>query len=266
MRVDFMIIGAMKSATTHLSEALSSHPDICFSTPKETNFFCDEHWRDKLDSYHNCFKNQAALYGEGSTNYSKYPVYNPNLHEDLYSYNPDLKFIYIVRHPLDRIRSHYIHAYKRGFESKNINQAIKINPHYLLVTRYSSQIKPYINRFGRQQVKIIFFEDYITAPQEHYDAICKFLDIPTISLDLSKLNKNSSRQKNIRHKKFDSPKTFKDKLLKGINIIKSQFRDVDLKDEATLDAETKAYIIESLHSEVEALELLTGRDLSHWKH
>jgi len=37
--VDFLLIGAAKSATTSLSNALSQHPDICFSDPKEPQFF-----------------------------------------------------------------------------------------------------------------------------------------------------------------------------------------------------------------------------------
>ena len=84
MLVDFMIIGAMKSATTHLSEALSLHPDVCFSNPKETNFFCDDNWRDNIKSYQHFFKDKATLYGEGSTNYTKHPTFNKNIHNDLY--------------------------------------------------------------------------------------------------------------------------------------------------------------------------------------
>lgn len=265
MLVDFMIIGAMKSATTHLSEALSTHPEICFSAPKETNFFCDVNWRDNMEHYKHFFKKQATLYGEGSTNYTKYPTYNKNLHNDLYEYNPKLKFIYIVRHPLDRIRSHYIHAYKRGYETKEINKAIKENPHYILVTQYASQIQPYINRFGKEQIKIIFFDDYIKNPQQFFNQVCDFLDISSIRLNLSLLNKNSSKQKNIRHKKFDNTKTLTDKVLKGLNIIKSQFSKAQLDKEIQFNIATRNYILESLQSEIEAIEHLCHRDLSHWK-
>ncbi|MCB0382385.1 MAG: sulfotransferase, partial [Psychroserpens sp.] len=120
MTVNFLLIGAAKSATTSLSNALSQHPDICFSNPKEPEFFCKDNWRDKIENYHSLFKQKSVkLYGEGSTNYSKFPHYNKNIHKDIFDYNPNMKIIYMMRHPIDRIVSHYIHSYNRGHESIN---------------------------------------------------------------------------------------------------------------------------------------------------
>ena len=41
-RPDFIVIGAMKSATTTLHEQLARQPGIFMSRPKEPNFFSDD--------------------------------------------------------------------------------------------------------------------------------------------------------------------------------------------------------------------------------
>ncbi len=135
MKTNFLIIGAAKSATTSLCSGLSLHPDICFSDPKEPQFFSDPNWRQNLEGYHSLFKDDAKLYGEGSTNYTKQPLFNKNIHSDIYEYNPEMKLIYIMRHPIDRIISHYIHAYNRGYETTDLNSTLNTNKHFLNLSK-----------------------------------------------------------------------------------------------------------------------------------
>ena len=64
MKVDFIIIGAMKCGTTSLAEILKCHPDISFSKIKEPHFFHRaKDWRKELDQYHKLFNKS-----EGKTN------------------------------------------------------------------------------------------------------------------------------------------------------------------------------------------------------
>ena len=123
MKVNFLIIGAARSATTSLSSILASHQSISFSKPKEPQFFSKENWRDSIGAYHKLFKKkEGVLYGEGSTNYTKAPFFNKNIYSDILEYNPDMKFIYMVRHPLERIKSHYKFALERGYTIESINK------------------------------------------------------------------------------------------------------------------------------------------------
>ena len=134
-KVDFLVLGAARSATTSISTILARHPDICFSQPKEPQFFSQEDWRNHLDSYKSLFKKEARLYGEGSTNYTKFPLFNPKIHNDIYEYNPNMKLIYIMRHPIDRIISHYKFAIERGYSVDSIDIEILKNPVYLQTVR-----------------------------------------------------------------------------------------------------------------------------------
>lgn len=266
MTVNFLLIGAAKSATTSLSNALSQHPDICFSNPKEPEFFCKDNWRDKIENYHSLFKQKSVkLYGEGSTNYSKFPHYNKNIHKDIFDYNPNMKIIYMMRHPIDRIVSHYIHSYNRGHESINdINIALTSNTHYIDTARYAFQIEPYITHFGRKNVLLLFFEDFISNPQQVLNTTFDFLDINRIELNPKTLNSNKSFNRRVIHHKYDNPKTIFEKIKKGMMIFKNYFSGDFISKKPKLNTETIAYIMDNIEGDIKKIEDLSNRNLSHW--
>jgi len=78
---DFIIIGAMKSATSTLHEQLALQPDFFMSTPKEPFYFSDDEVFSRgREWYLNLFSNAEPnqLCGESSTHYTKLQleVYN----------------------------------------------------------------------------------------------------------------------------------------------------------------------------------------------
>ena len=263
MKVDFMIIGAARSATTSLSNILALHPDICFSDPKEPQFFSDTGWRNKLEQYHDLFKKKAALYGEGSTNYSKYPAFNTRIYNDIFEYNPDMKFIYIMRHPVDRIISHYNFAVERGYTEKDINTSIQEDPNYINISKYHMQIRPYLDLFGSDQVHFILFEDFVEAPQKVLDDVYEFLEIKP-ELIQGRSHANKSRSGVIRHKKYDHPKTMADKFKKGIHILERALKPKSNINVSHLSPETKRLITNALREDIKQLEELLQRDFSSW--
>ncbi|WP_299228424.1 sulfotransferase [uncultured Psychroserpens sp.] len=266
MTVNFLLIGSAKSATTSLSNGISQHPDICFCNQKEPQFFSKENWKEHLHEYHSLFKKTAKLYGEASTNYSKFPHYNQNIHKDIFNYNPNMKIIYIMRHPLDRMISHYIHSFNRGHEPlKDINEAISSNIHYINTGKYAMQIEPYIKHFGRKNVLLLFFEDFIINPQSVLNTVFNFLNIEPIVIDNKFLNTNKSFDKSIIHHKYDNPKTLTKKVKKVLLIIKNTVFSSDMiNKKPQLDEQTKSYVLENIKSDVKKIETLTNRDLSHW--
>lgn len=265
MKVNFLIIGAAKSATTSLSNALSRHPDICFSHLKEPQFFSKTDWRDHIKSYHSLFKKEAKLYGEGSTNYTKHPSFNKNIHDDIFEYNSEMKLIYIMRHPVDRIISHYIHAYNRGYETSNdIDTSVMSNQHYIDTSRYGMQITPYIERFGRDHILLLFFDDFTSNPQHVLDVTFKFLNVEPIAVHKKDLDSNKSFNRRVLHYKYDHPKTLLDKLKKVVLIIKNYFNSDFLDSKPKMSKATKAHIINSLKDDISSIEALTERNLSHW--
>ena len=263
-KVNFLIIGAARSATTSLSNILSKHPEVCFSQPKEPQFFSDPEWKTKLDNYNLLFKNEAKLYGEGSTNYSKFPSFNKNIHDDIFEYNPDIKLIYIMRHPIDRIISHYKFACERGYAEHDIDKDVLLNPIYIDSSKYYSQITPYLERFKHSNIKLIFFEDYIKDPKRILEDVFKFLDISSFNFSLKLAHSNRSQAGLINHKKYDNPKTLIEKLTKVVYILKKKLFKADASKKHVLSEHTRKKLLLKLKEDTNNLEKLLEKDLTHW--
>jgi len=264
MKVNFLIIGAARSATTSLSQILGSHPDICFSSIKEPQFFCKENWRDTLGEYHALFTNEAKLYGEGSTNYSKYPSFNQSIHADIFEYNPEMKFIYIMRHPIERIISHYKFALERGYTTSEINEEVIENPIYIHTSKYFSQIKLYIDQFGRDKIKLILFDDFKKDPKKTLHDVFQFLDVPNFEYDTALLHSNKSQSGVIGHKKYDNPITLQDKLMKGLHYLNRKVFRPKISG-VTLNHDSQLKIFSELKDDTLQLENLLDKDLSKWR-
>lgn len=267
MKVNFMIIGAARSATTSLSTILATHPSISFSKPKEPQFFSKEDWRTSINTYQKLFKQKDnVLYGEGSTNYTKHPSFNKNIYTDIFEYNSEMKLIYIIRNPLDRIKSHYKFALERGYTKEAFNKAVISNPIYVNTSKYYTQIQPYINTFGRTQVKIILFEEFSSNTQKTVTEICGFLNIGPINLDSKKTHFNQSMKGEIGSVKYDNPKNILDYIKKITNYIKRSFSDKGVSKVIEQPSEdTLLYLRKNLNEDIVNLENLISKDLSHWK-
>lgn len=178
MRVDFMIIGAQKCGTTTLAQQIADHPDVCFCRIKEPGYFNqNEDWHARLDGYHALYQPQPGqLCGEGSTMYTFLPEW-PETHNRLHAYNPDLKLIYIMRHPVERVISNYAHRLVRDTVRVEPEVAVFADPAYMNRTRYGVQLRPYLDLFSRKQVLPLIFEEYITNQVGTLQTVSQFLEI-----------------------------------------------------------------------------------------
>ena len=165
---NFIIIGAAKSATTTLATVLPRHPDIFFCRHKEPKFFgrCyDKGWR----WYRKIFRPGRGylLRGEASTMYAS-PLgsfrYTPEL---MHRYLPELKIIYIVRHPLDRLVSHWRHLKGRHPKYTSFDRILsKRSAARRLVgcSLYFERIQQFRKFYPDQQIHCLTFEDLDADP------------------------------------------------------------------------------------------------------
>lgn len=177
---DFVIIGAMKCATSTLHDQLAMQPGIFLTSPKEPYFFSNEEvWKKGFDWYSSLFSGAAEtdLCGESSTHYTKLPTY-PQTVERMKRHIPNAKLIYVIRHPVDRLISHYIHDWSENKISESINDAIHSHADLINYSRYAMQLKPFLDAYGANQVLLVFFERLIATPQEELERICSFLGHP----------------------------------------------------------------------------------------
>ncbi|MFV8782801.1 sulfotransferase domain-containing protein [Microbulbifer sp. SA54] len=176
----FLIVGAMKCATTTLYDQLKLQAGIFMPELKEPNFFSDDeifnlgqHW------YENLFDaaNPGDILGEASTHYTKLPTY-PETISRIQSYLGTPKIIYVMREPVDRLVSQYIHEWSCGKINVSIDEAIVEHPELIKYSLYHYQIKPYLEAFGRENVLPVFFEKLKKDPQEELNRIARFIGAP----------------------------------------------------------------------------------------
>ncbi|MEM7254477.1 MAG: sulfotransferase [Pseudomonadota bacterium] len=183
------MIGGMKCGTTALWQYLRAHPHV-FVPPSRKNLgFFDprDNWHQGLDWYQEWFQGadqETQSVGEISTEYSKYPV-SEGVAENIAKTLPDAKLIYVVRHPIDRLVSQFVHMINAGSERRDINVALAdfSNNPYVDTSRYGYQLSHYREHFARESLLVIDAKELLRAPQVALDKISHFLGVPVWSPD-----------------------------------------------------------------------------------
>jgi Sulfotransferase domain len=153
--VDLIVIGAQKCGTTSLHNYLGLHPEISMSRRKETNFFlADRDWSRGIPPEVSRFDPSARLRGETCPDYTNLP-HSTGTADRIRSGAPNAKLIYLVRDPVERMLSHYMHARTSGGERRALTDAVSDpESQYLMRSRYATQLKPFIELFPREQILI----------------------------------------------------------------------------------------------------------------
>jgi len=167
-RPDFLIIGAMKCGTSTLQAQLAAQPGIFMTTPKEPNYFSDDAVFARGPAWYAGLFDGAApgdLTGEASTHYAKLPTH-PATIDRLAAVQPAPKLIYLIRDPVARAVSHYIHEWSLGAMSGDIDAAFDAHPELVDYGRYGYQVAPWVDRFGAASVLVSSLEAMTRDPQD----------------------------------------------------------------------------------------------------
>lgn len=196
---NLFIVGAMKSGTTSIHNYLNTHPEIFMSKkPKEPRYFVKElNWSKGEDWYLSLFElaGDARIIGESSTDYTKLPVYQ-GVAQNIASFNPEARIIYIMRDPVERSISHYWWDVQYSAEGRNMLTAIQKVTYLTDFSYYAMQLEPYINIFGRERVMVLTLEELSTAPDKIFPQLFEWLGVDP-SFQIPSLNQryNTSPEK-----------------------------------------------------------------------
>jgi hypothetical protein len=178
----FLIVGAAKSGTSSLWHYLKAHPEVFVPEPKEVNFFNDEGVFSRgVDWYASLFAPGAGkkAIGEASPSYL-YSEASPARMADIV---PRARLIAILRNPIDRAHSHYLHARYYGLERRSFRQAVADEvagqgwPFYLGFGRYYPQLVKLSRFFPREQLLVLLLDDLIADPVGTFKTLCGHLGI-----------------------------------------------------------------------------------------
>lgn len=175
----FLVIGAQKAGTTALHQYLRAHPDVFMSRPKELRFFvAGANWDRGPGWYADHFAGAGdrAAVGESSPDYARATVH-PGVPERITALLPEVRLVYLVRHPLDRIRSAYQHALAHGAERRAIGQAVLAEPHYVDDSRYAFQLSRYLDHLDRDRLLVVDSDDLRHRRSDTLARVATFLGL-----------------------------------------------------------------------------------------
>ena len=175
--IDFLIIGAAKSATTWLQQSLQQDPLIYMPDPELHYFSREFHRGDQwyLDQF--TVAGGQRLIGEKSNSYLDMPAAVDRIKTAL----PNAKLIAQLRNPVECAYSDYCMLFRRSEVDGDIEQFLspqkaKSN-RFLDGGLYGQQIQAYRERFPVEQLCVMFFEDMKVNPQAELDQARSFLGL-----------------------------------------------------------------------------------------
>lgn len=174
---DFVIVGAMKCGTSTLAAQMGLQDGIFMTSPKEPNFFSDDDvFARGMGWYSSLFDGAAPgdIKGEASTHYTKLPTY-PRTLERMADVLVAPRIVYIIRNPIQRAVSHYMHEWSLGRMSAGIGAELQAHPEMVDYGRYGMQISPFVTRFGRDNVHLTSLECLKRDPEGTLSDVCRFV-------------------------------------------------------------------------------------------
>jgi len=295
---NFLIVGAAKSGTSSLYHYLNEHPEIFLPARKELRFFSQMKANfkgpgdDKLNKtiiksieeyskFYIPVKNEKAI-GDVSPDYL-YFFKNaiPNIRKILI----DPKIIIILRNPIDRAFSHYLHFVRDGREKLSFEEALAAEDnrkalnwewawYYKDVGFYYNQVKAYLENFS--EVKVYLYDDLKKDPLSLVQDIYRFLGVDDSFIPKSigeKFNVSGVPKNKFLHEFLRKPNAIKSTLrpLARLVLPDKETRERFLRKllqknlkKPEMKPETRDYLKRLYKEDILKLQDLIKRDLSHW--
>jgi hypothetical protein len=205
-KVGFLLIGAQKAGTTALDHYLRQHPQIGMARTKEVHFFDNEEafrsGQADSDQYERAFDFAPGrtIHGESTPIY----LYWVPCAERIHRYNPEMKLIAILRHPMERAFSHWNMEFNRKAEHRDLLTALRGEQELIVSGRqvqhrvrsylhrgfYAEQIARYQRFFGPEQMLFINHDLFRTEPRACLARIFHFLGVADDVYDLAPVELN----------------------------------------------------------------------------
>jgi len=304
MKPNFFIVGAARCGTTTLSRCLKRHPQVCFSQPKEPHYFSQLYGKispenigtDYLDRFFSHYQPHHRAMGEGSISY----LYSEEAIRAILEFNPEAKFIAMVRNPMEMVYSyHYRLVYMLEEDEVDFHKAWDLqesraqgrnlprlcrNPYllqYAEVGRFGKYVEQLYRLAGAEKCMVIVFDDFKSHMLDVYKNVLTFINVDYDGRtefphkQVSKTYKFHWLNRLLWHppKRVEKAVSKLDKPPKGtkkrstISRVISKIRQFNVikKPLPPLDPQMRAILQESYSEDIDKLGQLLHRDLSHWK-
>lgn len=295
---DFLIVGAAKSGTTSLFEYLSHHPSIYIPSIKECRFFSGmprnfkggvaakfanegpRAWGDYQKLFHG-FEDHVC--GDISNDYLFY--YEKSIANIRKYLGPQISIVIVLRNPVERAYSHYLHAVRLGSESEDFGTAIAMEDrreaeNYVWSMLYrraglsASATEAYLSSFKRVRVYLYeeIFNDVALADLQDFIGVNALKLAMPQKANVAQQHVPRSRVLNRMIGKLRAARNGKGLTSKVPTPVKRLFRtgldrlsEVNAGEAAIMPAAVRRELLRTFDSDICRLEALLNRDLSEWR-
>jgi len=270
---NLIVIGAQKCGTSGLHYYLSLHPEVSMSKPKELNFFIEErNWTRGADWYSRHFDPTAKARGEASPNYTAFPQHM-GVPERMASMVPDARLVMIVRDPVERIVSHWVHNYAKRREKGTMAETLlHPNTSYVSRSRYFSQLQRYLEHFDESQILLLEQQDLRDSRAATLQSLFEFVGVdPGFEHPkFEQVRHSTSRKKRATKLGMRVQKASKSRL--GRRVPRRAWLAMDMALPLSKPIERPPgihealgeQVLEVLHEDAERLRAWSGRSLEYW--
>ena len=224
---NFLIVGAPKCGTTALHAYLAQHPDVFMSDPKEPHYFGTDlefryRRRPSDEQYRSYFAGAGdrRRIGEASVWY----LYSGCAADEIAEAVPEARIIVMLRDPVEMIPSLHSQFVYNGHEDLGLAEALaaeearaagrRIPPHanfpsgllYRRVAAYAPQLARYLERFGRERVHVIVYDDFKADTAAAYRETLTFLGVdPDHRPELAVVNASKRSRSMVLRRALNDP-------------------------------------------------------------
>ncbi|NIR50443.1 sulfotransferase [candidate division KSB1 bacterium] len=295
---NFLIVGAARSGTTSLYHYLKQHPHIYMSPVKETHFITAQflglpqkgptervrntHIIQDFESYQKLFADVAGeqCIGEASADYLYY--YKKAI-PTIKKFLGECKIIITLRNPIERAFSSYMYLKRLGYEQLSFEDAIREEPRRLemgysylwrlkSVGLYYKQVAAYLNSF--KSVGVFFFDELQSQPAKIVADAYSFLGVDDTFRPKTNVTYNASGtpKNSVLFDFLTRENLFKKSLKPLVDRIFPEERRMHviekmkyaLLKKTTMLPETRDKLVSFYRNDIERLQELLDKDLSHW--
>jgi Sulfotransferase family len=299
---DFFLIGAPKAGTSALHAALAQHPQLFLSRVKEPKYYMcgdspppaykgpgdahsNQEWIWQRQRYLALFAAAPpdALVGESTPFY----LYNRDARRRIAVDRPDAKLVAVLRDPVDRAYSNWMHLWMDGLEPRSdILEAVRREQervdagwapfwHYRGLGMYGRQVQDLFDHFPREQVLLLRYRELVDSPGATLHRVFHFLGVD--SAEVAQIPRDNSRpfvkdgarvraiapviRAGATVAQFLPPEVWR---RVSRPLIAQLHRGGD-DARPRLTPEQRAVLLEPHLPDIELLERLTGESFSQWK-
>lgn len=269
---NFLYLGPDKSGSSWLFEVLRQHPDCYVPSCKDIYYF-DEQYARGISWYTSFFSDvpeQAVAVGELSHGYLYSREAAIRIQRDL----PGVRLLTSLRHPIERCYSHYLYLVSGGLVTTSFADTIANRPGLTESSYYAKPLREYMERFGNDQLKVLFFDDLQRDPRAYASQVYEFLGL--------RFNEVYDYEKKVRpagkHRSFwlawlakrGALTARRLGLVKTVGAVKHSaiakmlYKPYKQGEIPAMDPEVRAKLIKRYTPDVLELQDMLKVDLSHW--